>query len=116
MLTQLVANQQGYLTERRVQDRENRFRIQRTIPKISADRPDELLKEYEEFEKAFRRTQPRTGKEWGQAFEESLIGMAAEWRDFVILYSPGKEIYEAALSYNASDVDWVNYYRYMRVS
>ena len=78
MLTQLVANQQGYLSDRRVQDRESRFKIQRTIPKVSADRPEEVLKEYEEFEKAFHRTQPRTGKEWGQAFDESLIGTVSE--------------------------------------
>ena len=75
MLTQLVANQQTYLTDRRVQDRETRFKIQRTIPKISADKPEELLKEYEEFEKAFRRTQPRTGKSGDRLSMNRLLGL-----------------------------------------
>ena len=33
----------------------------------------------------------------------------------MILYSPGKEIYNAALNFDASDEDWTNFYRYLRV-
>ena len=33
----------------------------------------------------------------GRALEDSLIGAAKKWRDYVILTSPGKDLFEATL-------------------
>ena len=53
LLTQLTnaqVQQINYYQQRRDGDREARFKIHRTIPKITADKPMTLIDEFDDFE------------------------------------------------------------------
>ena len=108
-LTQITADQQRYLRRREDTERESRFRIQRTIPKISADNGQSLLEELEAFEEAFDKTNPTSTKEWCMAFEEALVGTAKQWKQFIILGGVGRDFYERAMNVGAQEEDYANY-------
>ena len=70
-----VQRQQAeYLRQRRDGDREARFKIHRSIPKITADGATSLLDEFDAFEAAFTRANPQTGKEWAMTLDDALEG------------------------------------------
>ena len=59
LLTQLTnaqVQQINYYQQRRDGDREARFKIHRTIPKITADNPMTLIDEFDDFETKFVQT------------------------------------------------------------
>ena len=114
-LAQIANQQHQYLRRREDTDRESRFRIQRSIPKIAAENGQKLLEELEVFEEAFAKTNPTTTKEWCMAFDEALVGSAKAWKDYVILADLGRTLYERAMGVRATQEDYANYYRYVRV-
>ena len=71
MLTQMSTEQTRYTRGRRDQDRETRFRIQRTIPTISADTGTTLLDEFDSFEEIYGRTNPSSPKDWVLSLEDA---------------------------------------------
>ena len=95
-------------------DREKRFNLSRTIPKIAAETTGQFLEEIDNFEREYARTTPAGIKDWVLALEDALTGRAKAWRDLVILTNPGKELYEATLRPNPSPNDFGDYYRYIR--
>ena len=103
-------------TDRRRQDieRDKRFSVGRVIPKIQAESPVDLLNEVDDFETEFAKANLNSLKDWARALDDSLIGRAKQWRNFVIMSGPGKEIYEATLIPGAPQDVFGQYYRYIR--
>ena len=95
-------------------DREQRFKIRRDIPKISAETGQRLLDEFDEFEEVFVKTDPRRARDWALALEEALVGRAKSTRDFAILHNPGRQLYEAIMERDAPDPAYADYYRFIR--
>ena len=87
-----------YFQGRAAADSEQRFKIKRDIPKISADSGRLLLDEFDEFEEVFSKTDPRSAKEWALTLDEALTGTAKRGRDFEILMDPGRGLYERITS------------------
>ena len=52
--------QADYLRQKKDGNREQRFKIHRNIPKITAKGATSLLDEFDEFETAFTRTNPQS--------------------------------------------------------
>ena len=75
-MTQLSADHEYYLRKRTDHDRDQRFNVKRTIPKIGAEGPQELLEEFESFEETFARTNPTSAREWAITLDEALVGKA----------------------------------------
>ena len=113
-LTSIAARQDEYLRRRQDAERDSRFRIQRIIPKVSAENGQKLLEDIMAFEEAFLKTNPSTSKEWALAFDEALVDRAKHWRDFIILTDPGRNFYERMVRVNGTEDDHANYYRYIR--
>ena len=102
-LTNVMENQHNYLADRRTQEREQRFKLRRDIPKISGATGQQLLDEFDEFEEVFAKTDPRTARDWALTLEEALTGRAKHVREFAILNLPGRGLYEATQERNAPD-------------
>jgi hypothetical protein len=113
-IAQIQRQQVDYFQQRRDGDREARFNISRSIPKITSESGALLMKELDAFEDAFAKTNPRSWKDWTITLEDALEGKAKAWRDFVILTEPGGRIHQATVVAGATDVDYGNYYRYIR--
>ena len=99
-MTRVLENQQNYLADRRTQEREQRFKLRRDIPKISATTGQQLLDEFDEFEEVFAKTDPRTARDWALTLEEALTGRAKHVREFAILNPPGRGLFEAIQEQN----------------
>ena len=117
-ILQLLAENQkvqaDYLRQKKDGNREQRFKIHRNIPKITAEGATSLLDEFDDFETAFTRTNPPESKDWAMTLDDALEGTAKAWRDYIILTEPGKTIYAATLMPNATNTDYITYYRYVR--
>ena len=114
MLVESQKVQSDYMRQKRDGDREQRFKIHRNIPKITADGATGLLDEFDEFETAFTKTNPTGPKDWAMTLDDALEGTAKSWRDYIILTDPGKTLYKATLAPAAKDTDCTLYYRYIR--
>jgi len=113
-ITRLQRQQVEYFRHRRDGDREARFKISRNIPKITSECGEALMRELDAFEEAFAKANPQSHKDWAMTLEDALEGKAKAWRDFVILQDPGRRLYQATMVAGATDLDYGNYYRYIR--
>ena len=95
-------------------DRDSRFKIQRTIPKITADDSYMLLEEYDDFEEAFIRTNPSNARDWCMALEEALIHKAKSWKDMAIMLPPGDGLYRQVMDPSCPNHYAEAYYRFIR--
>ena len=91
-LTRAAELQQENDKRRGTMEREARFKITRTIPKITAQSATTLLEELEAFEEEVIKTEPASAKQWYQALEDALDGPARGWRDFVTLTGSGRDL------------------------
>jgi ERCC4-type nuclease len=80
-MSDVQRQQADYLRQRRDGDREQRFKIHRNIPKITAEGAVSLLEEFDAFEETFGRTNPQSGKEWAMTLDDALEGQAKTWRN-----------------------------------
>ena len=110
-LVRVQQQQAEYIHRRQDVDRESRFKVHRSIPKITADGASSLLEEFTHFEQTFQRTNPRHAKEWVITLEDALDGAAKTWRGFIILTPPGRDLYEATCLPGATQQDYITYYR-----
>jgi hypothetical protein len=106
--------QTEYLRQRRDGEREARFKINRNIPKITAEGAAGLLDEFDAFETTFARTNLQSAKDWAITLDDALEGKAKSWRDYCVLCDPGRRIHEATLVVGATANDYMTYYRYIR--
>ena len=113
-LTDIAESQDQYIRRKQDADRDTRFKINRVIPKITAETGTKLLDELDDFEVTFARTYPRSAKEWALTLDDSLTGKAQTWRDFVILTYPGRDFFDRMQSPLATTEDFSNYYRFIR--
>ena len=113
-MSDVQRQQADYLRQRRDGDREQRFKIHRNIPKITAEGAVSLLEEFDAFEETFGRTNPQSGKEWAMTLDDALEGKAKTWRNYCILTDPGRGIHAATLLVGATSQDFMMYYRYIR--
>ena len=79
-----------YLRQRRDGELEARFKIHRSIPKITAEGAVSLLDEFDAFKTTFARTNPQSAKDWAITLDDALEGKAKTWRDYCILCDPGR--------------------------
>ena len=70
--TEAAEKQANFLERRQDVERETRFKVNRNIPKVTAEEPMQLLDEFDAFEKAFEKTNPRTVKEWALTLDDAL--------------------------------------------
>ena len=82
-LARIQEMQQQNDQRRSIKDREDRFKITRSIPKINGADARTILEEFEAFEEEVIKTEPTTAKQWYQALEDALDGPARTWRDHV---------------------------------
>ena len=108
-MTEAAEAQARFLDRRQDVERETRFKVSRNIPKITAENPMLLLDEFDAFEKAFEKTNPRSVKEWAITLDDALDGRAKTWRDYVILVDPGRLFYQRTLAAGARDADYQAY-------
>ena len=99
---------------RSVREREERFKITRSIPKITASSAHTVLEELEAFEEEVIKTEPSSAKQWYQALEDALDGPALAWRNFVTLTDPGRSLLAIVNTSTAANSDFAKYYRFIR--
>ena len=75
-LTNAQVQQLTYYQQRRDGDREARFKIHRTIPKITAENPMTLIDEFDDFETKITQTSPPSAKDWAITLDDALEGRA----------------------------------------
>ena len=86
-LNRVAATQEAtvkYYQEKAEHDHDVRFKISRTLPKITSETGSDLIDEITEFEREFDKTNPKTGKQWALMLDESLAGRSKNWRDFAV--------------------------------
>ena len=93
-MARFIQRQNEFQTRKQEIERDRRFNLNRTIPKIGAETAAKFLEEIEVFEKEYAKTNPSGIKEWCMGLDDALYGRAKNWRDMVILTQPGKDIYE----------------------
>ena len=113
-MTRVSQVQSDYFERQQDQNRETRLKIKRGIPKIQCETPTGLILEYDAFEEAIYRFNPKGYKDWALALDDSLENNALSCRDYVILTEPGKSMYEKLRRPDAVEEDYLNYYRYIR--